>query len=112
MANISLRSLKLTCGEALAALFNHGGVRGMGYLDPKSSVKFLTVEEAEKIAKELITDTIKGGYFNGSFYIDYLYGRPIKIRFCDSIDVSLYDREYGQGAAEFALFDYVTDPNR
>lgn len=49
----------------------------------------------------------------GHTYFDYLAGRILKVDISkDNLDLSLYERDNGDGAGEFAILDYMTDPKR
>lgn len=83
----------------LAALYNRAQTQGMGMLqfDPKA----MTVEEARRLLD------------SGKTYFDYLKGRVMKIDLSrDDLDTRLYDRDNGPGAAEEAIFEAVTRPDR
>jgi hypothetical protein len=80
----------------LAALYNAARPQGLGFLhyDPKP----MTVEEAREILNKHARE--------GELYVDYLYGRVIKVRISekeDYIDPLLYDRDHGKGAAELVI---------
>jgi hypothetical protein len=81
--------------EALCALYYSARIQGMGALAFRPGG--LSLEEATAILAK-------------SSYVDYLKGRVIKVDFsCPSeIDPRLYDRDNGDGAAEFALLNYAT----
>ena len=73
----------------LAALYNASRPLGMGLLNYTPAV--MTPEEAAKYLKTTNT-------------FDYLKGRVMKIRFNSTmLDVGLYDRDNGQGAAKAAI---------
>jgi hypothetical protein len=80
----------------LAALYNAARPQGLGFLhyDPKP----MTVEEAREILNKHARE--------GEIYVDYLYGRVMKVRISekeDCIDPRLYDRDHGKGAAELVI---------
>jgi hypothetical protein len=80
----------------LKALYNHSRPIGRGILhyDPKPA----TLEECQ-------TYIDKAG---GRVYVDYLGGRLIKTEFYNEmkeLDERLYDRDFGRGAAEYAILD-------
>lgn len=84
-------------GSVLAALYNRGKAQGLGIMAnfahvAKNGAGIMTAEQAnELIAKQ-------GAYF------DYLNGRVMKVSVeHDVMDVWLYDRDNGQGAALSAL---------
>ena len=80
---------KLDKGDVLATLYNSSKPQGLGFLhfDPTP----MTKEEAEELLKE-------------QTYFDYLKGRVMKIDLSgDELRTDLYDRDNGEGAAEFAL---------
>jgi hypothetical protein len=84
----------LTKAQALVALYEGSNVQGMGFLQARSEP--LTVKEAEKIIMD-------------HPYIDYLFGRPIKIDFRkDDLDTRLYERD--NGSADYCLMEYATRP--
>ncbi len=81
----------------LVALHRRARTQGMGFLHPEND-KPLTVEEARVL---LETET----------YFDYLRGRVMKVGLgSDLLDPRLYDRDNGEGAAEFAILDEFTRP--
>ncbi len=85
----------LNKGRVLKALYEGSSVVGMGVFsarhDPIPASDFETAAEAG--------------------YIDYLWGKPIKVRLTsDEIDLRLYDRDAGQGAGEAAILREFTDP--
>lgn len=83
--------------RVLVALYNRSRIQGMGFIDPMAN-KGLTVEEA-KVLLERQT------------YFDYLRGRVMKIDLKgDDLDPRLYDRDLGEGAAEYAILDEFTKP--
>jgi len=76
--------------EVLAKLYNASKPQGMGLLHYDS--KKMTTEQAQAIL-----DT-------GQKCFDYLKGRVMKIDLSDDeLDIRLYDRDNGQGAAARAL---------
>jgi hypothetical protein len=76
--------------EVLAALFNESRQQGMGFLDSRGHGN-MTVEAAREILKT-------------QQYFDYLHGRVMKIGLeGDDLEVRLYDRDNGHGAAEHAI---------
>lgn len=82
----------------LAALYNDARPQGMGLLhyDPKP----MTTKEAQAILDKGITD------------FDYLKGRVMKVNLSgDFLDTRLYNRDNGQGAAEYAVLDALTRPD-
>lgn len=89
---------KLDKAEVLAALYNASHPQGLGFLhfDPKP----MTRDEAV----ELLTK---------STYFDYVKGRVLKVRLDrDTFDPCLYDRDNYQGAAEDALMELLTRPQK
>ena len=75
--------------EVLAALYNNSHPHGMGFLqyDPEP----MSVEEAREILKEIT-------------YFDYFRGRVMKLSLKENlVNVSLYNRDNGEGAAERAI---------
>ena len=86
----------LNKAEVLMALYNASRPLGNGRLeyDPKPMAK----EEAE--------DLLKTGMF-----FEYIKGRVMKIDLkSNSLEVDLYDRDNGAGAAEAALMELLTRP--
>jgi hypothetical protein len=82
----------LTKAQALVALYEGSQPMGMGFLQARS--ESLTEKEAEDIVAR-------------QPYIDYLFGRPIKIDFRkDDFDPSLYERD--NGSADYCLMEYAT----
>jgi len=60
----------------------------------------MTLEQAQEILA------------SGHMYFDYLRGRVMKIDLSkDYLDTSSYDRDNGQGAAEYAILDELTRPD-
>lgn len=81
----------------LVALHRRSRTQGMGFLHPEND-KPLTIEEAQAL---LAQET----------YFDYLRGRVMKVRIEGNLlDPRLYDRDNGEGAAEFAILDEFTRP--
>ena len=80
----------------LAALYNNASGRGIGLmlqlLNPGS--ERITAEDAAACIKS-----------NESLYFDYLNGKCLKVdlKNDNEFDPYLYDREYGEGAAESAI---------
>jgi len=84
--------------RVLVALYNRSHTQGMGFLDPDAN-KLLTIAEAEELLKH-------------QTYFDYLRGRVMKVGLKgDYLDPTLYDRDLGQGAAEFAILEEFTRPD-
>jgi hypothetical protein len=87
----------LSKARILVALYNRSQIRGMGFLDPNAG-KTLTIEEAQTLLEN-------------ETYFDYLRGRVMKIDLKgDNLDPRLYDRDNGEGAAEYAILDEFTKP--
>lgn len=81
----------------LLALYNRSRVVGMGIFAAKEEP--LTLEECRELLKK-------------QTYFDYLYGRPLKVNLGrEFLDTSLFDRDMGLGAAEFAILDEFTKPS-
>ena len=84
----------LSKAEVLAALYNHAKPIELGVIhyEPED----MTIEEAEELLK-CHTD------------FDYVKGRSLKVDLVDDeeFEEGLYDREYGLGAAEFAMKDAI-----
>lgn len=84
--------------RVLMGLYNGSRILGMGILDPEAN-KPLTYDEAKAL---LARQT----------YFDYLRGRVMKVDLkSDDLDPRLYDRDNGQGAAEFAILEEMTKPD-
>lgn len=82
--------------EVLAALYNASRPLGMGRMAYTPNP--MTRKEAEALLKE-------GSYF------DYINGRVMKIDLKSNLlEVDLYDRDNGAGAAEAALMELLTRP--
>lgn len=82
----------LNKAEVLAALYNSAKVVGFGQLDPNKD-EVMTTEKARE-------------YLASTESFDYVNGRLLKIGFLEDsneLDVSLYNRQHGEGAAEAAL---------
>lgn len=76
----------------LAALYNASKPLGMGMFNYRRE------DMSEAVAQRLIDESGERPYF------DYLCGRVMKIGFKgDDLDVSMYDRDNGKGAAARAL---------
>lgn len=84
--------------KILAALFNHSHPQGLGIFQALDHGygKGMTEEEAQ-------------GFLDaGQTYFDYLHGRILKIDLeGDELSTRLYNRDLGEGAAEYALRDIV-----
>lgn len=104
MAAIDIESLGLgENGKAyvLAALFNSArvaptficSVQNMEFVKNNGSPN-MTLEMAKKILDD-----------HGD-WIDYLYGRPLKLNFANHpLDTRLYERDNGHGAADQAIYN-------
>ena len=87
----------------LAALYNAVSPSGMGVLQAKPGD--MTSDEAKAL---LCGDVQEGDYpvdrqrqDNKPAYFDYLYGRCLKVEInSKTLRTGLYDRDYGQGAAQ------------
>ena len=91
MSNVKLKP-GVQCGDVLRALYKRAKPQGMGFLHFKADD---TLPEAEDLVKD-------------QSYFDYLKGRVMKIEINDKtvvrgLNVALYDRDNGIGAAEAAL---------
>ncbi len=85
--------------RVLKALYNRSRPQGMGmfHYDPKP----MTDEEARKVLD------------CGQTYFDYLKGRVLKVDLKgDYLETALYDRDLGQGAAEYAILEEFTRPEK
>lgn len=76
--------------KVLAALYNNAKPQGMGHIHFDAA--HMTEQEAQ-------------GFLDlGQTYFDYLQGRVMKIKLSgDDLDTTLYNRDNGENAAEFAL---------
>lgn len=85
-------------GTLLASLHNHAQAAGWGVLQNLS--RELTPEEGKKIVENRTM-------LNGDFYMDYLHGRPIKVKFVGNTmeRADLYDRDNGNGMAAIAILN-------
>lgn len=83
--------------EVLRYLYNASHVQGMGYLQARK--ESMTRDEAASILER-------------TTYIDYLYGKVMKINFESdySFDERLYDRDNGQGAAQKVIDNLRAEP--
>ena len=81
----------------LAALYNASQPIGMGLMH--YTVADMTVPEAALLIKQRKQE--KGErYGTGLYDFDYVHGRVMKIGVeCDDMEVELYDRDNGSGAA-------------
>ena len=88
----------LTKAEVLCALYNNSKPQGLGVFVYQH--RELTLQVAEMMLKER---TI----------FDYIQGRVIKVDLSedDGFEEWLYDRDNGEGAAQKALDDYLTEKN-
>jgi hypothetical protein len=85
----------------LAALYNNASVTNTAicmFIAVGNNKPKLSIEDARTILKE------QGNY------VDYLYGKCIKINFnYHPLEVRLYDRDHGQGAAENAILKAIDE---
>jgi hypothetical protein len=84
--------------RVLKALYNRAKCQGMGifHFDPKP----MTDEEAAAMLKR-------------QTYFDYVKGRVLKVDLKgDYLETALYDRDNGYGAAEYAILDELTRPEK
>lgn len=82
----------------LAALYNAAKSQGMGDLESLGR-------------PQMTTSTARGYLDQGQTEFDYVHGRILKIEFDgDELDVRLYDRDNGQGAAFKALKHLLKTP--
>lgn len=86
--------------KVLCALYNGARVQGLGFL--QATPGDMTEAEAANILSQV----------GGRPYFDYLRGRVMKIALEDELDTRLYDRDNGEGSAEAAILEYMTDPKR
>lgn len=87
----------------LCALFNGTRQVGAGAIFHPEGAKPMALDEA-KTYLHLGDDMTRRFGRQPSLHFDYLLGRPIKVDLSqDEIDISLYDRDHGQGAALKAL---------
>lgn len=100
--NRTIVSIKgLTREQALCALFNAARTQGMG------RIEYNPMHHLDEVHAGLI--------LCASSYIDYLEGRVIKTEFpvrAETLDVTLYDRDNGEGSAEQAIDQYRRRINR
>lgn len=76
--------------NVLATLYNNAKTQGMGILQYEPGD--MTIDEAHRILEE------------GYTYFDYLKGRVMKVDLSkNAFDPWLYDRDNGEGSAEFAI---------
>ena len=86
--------------RVLKALYNHSRPQGMGIFcaDPN----LMTDEEARALLDA-----------NPNRYFDYLKGRVMKVSVhADYLETALYDRDNGHGAAENAILEEFTRPEK
>lgn len=83
--------------KILKALYEGSAPMGMGVLKAKEEP--ITLEECRELLKTQ-------GYF------DYLHGRPLKVALdTNTFDPRLYDRDNGEGAAEFLINEIIRKEN-
>lgn len=89
--------------EVFRALYNRARPQGLGFMGhvPGS----MTSEEARMLMEEAKLEEGPEPYF------DYCLGRIMKIRIKDVLDVRLYDRDNGPGAAERAILEHFANPD-
>lgn len=100
MNRTTLDISKLDKAEALVALYNNSRQQGMGFMHAQGQNEMTPEQAAEKL------ELSKCRYPDGrtSIYFDYLHGRVMKVELGgDTLDVRLYDRDNGEGAAARAL---------
>ena len=86
--------------DVIMALYHGAKQVGMGFLQPG-----VTEDEVRVwVDKYVLT--------NASFpYVDYLGGRPLKVRLGgDTFDPRMYDRDWGDGAAQRAVDGIGVEP--
>jgi hypothetical protein len=93
-AVLTFEGRRFHAARLLAALHNGTQPLGLGRLHARGD---LTVEEAEQLLQE-----------RKEFWVDYLFGRPIKVRASADGRIHensrwLYDRDAGEGAFDRAL---------
>lgn len=96
-----IRIFNLDKARVLKALYDHSSVNGMGVFAAASAPK-VTVEHCQELLKK-------------QDYFDYLYGRVLKVSLSEStidLDERLYDRDNGPGAAENAILEEFTTPEK
>lgn len=84
--------------RVLKALYNRSRPQGMGifHYDPKP-----------------MTDTEAAELLKRQTYFDYVKGRVLKVDLKgDYLETALYDRDMGHGAAEYAILDEFTRPEK
>lgn len=98
----SIKIAGLNKATVLSRLYNASKQQGLGFCNPRGSEP-MTPSQAEA----LLADRRAAG---ASLYFDYLNGRVMKISLDDDeMDVRLYDRDNGVGAAERALSVLIAD---
>lgn len=87
----------LNKAKILAALFNHSRPQGMGMFPALA-----------RGGHEMSEEEAQGFLDAGQTYFDYVHGRILKIDLeGDELSTRLYNRDLGDGAAEYALRDIV-----
>lgn len=107
----TLNVAHLEPAEVLRRLYNASYPRGLGRLH--FTTDDMTLDQAKALIEERETYVAKlaleeperrSTLFRNALYFDYLHGRVIKAYISDrQLDVALYDRDNGQGAAARAL---------
>lgn len=83
--------------KILAALFNHSRPQGMGLFSSLA-----------RGSHDMSEEEAQGFLDAGQTYFDYVHGRILKIDLeGDELSTRLYNRDLGDGAAEYALRDIV-----
>jgi hypothetical protein len=83
--------------KILAALFNHSRPQGMGLFSSLA-----------RGSHDMSEEEAQGFLDAGQTYFDYVHGRILKIDLeGDELSTRLYNRDLGEGAAEYALRDIV-----
>lgn len=86
----------LDLAGVVLALYHGTTELGMGRFQAVAS---FTLDDAREVVRAIGSDAPPWG---ARWYIDYLHGRPLKVRFGDEadsgqLDVAMYDRDAGAG---------------
>ena len=82
----------------LKALYNRAQCQGMGIFH---------------YTPQPMTDEEAAALLNKTTYFDYVKGRVLKVNIKgDYLETALYDRDNGYGAAEYAILDEFTRPDK
>ena len=106
MTTIDITGLDLA--EVVHALYHGTTGLGMGRMQ---AVPSFTLDDARQVVKAISSDSPPWG---SKFYIDYLHGRPLKVRLGEEsgqLDLATYDRDAGQGCGQ-QVIDAIRKANR